>query len=100
MEDFALINASQMHRVFNELSTVEFKMLLMIVFYLSSNNKELLVHNAEFREFLSSVGFAKTSIRISTILSSMVKKGVLVREGQGVFYVPGNLFLPANTCKV
>ncbi len=99
MEDFALINASQMHRVFNELSTVEFKMLLMIVFYLSSNNKELLIHNAEFREFLSSVGFAKTSIRISTILSSMVKKGVLVREGQGVFSVTGNLFLPANACK-
>lgn len=99
MEDFALINASQMHRVFNELSTVEFKMLLMIVFYLSSNNKELLIHNVEFREFLSSVGFAKTSIRISTILSSMVKKGVLVREGQGVFSVPGNLFLPANACK-
>ena len=99
MEDFALINASQMHRVFNELSTVEFKMLLMIVFYLSSNSKELLIHNAEFREFLSSVGFAKTSIRISTILSSMVKKGVLVREGQGVFSVPGNLFLPANVYK-
>lgn len=99
MEDFALINASQMHRVFNKLSTVEFKMLLMIVFYLSSNNKELLIHNAEFREFLSSVGFAKTSIRISTILSSMVKKGVLVREGQGVFSVPGNLFSSANTCK-
>lgn len=99
MEDFALINASQMHRVFNELSTVEFKMLLMIVFYLSSNNKELLIHNAEFREFLSSVGFTKTSIRISTILSSMVKKGVLIREGQGVFSVPGNLFLPANACK-
>ena len=99
MEDFALINASQMHRVFNKLSTVEFKMLLMIVFYLSSNNLELLIHNAEFREFLSSVGFAKTSIRISTILSSMVKKGVLVREGQGVFSVPGNLFSPANTCK-
>lgn len=99
MEDFALINASQMHRVFNELSTVEFKMLLMIVFYLSSSNKELLIHNAEFREFLSSVGFAKTSIRISTILSSMVKKGVLVREGQGVFSVPGNLFLLANAYK-
>lgn len=99
MEDFALINASQMHRVFNELSTVEFKMLLMVLFYLSSNNKELLIHNAEFREFLSSVGFVKTSIRISTILSSMVKKGVLVREGQGVFSVPGNLFLPASACK-
>ena len=98
MEDFAFINVSQMHKLFNELTTVEFKMLLMIVFYLSSNNKELLIHNAEFREFLTSVGFAKTSIRISTILSSMVKKGVLVREGQGVFSVPGNLFLPAKDC--
>lgn len=98
MEDFAFINVSEMHKLFNELTTVEFKMLLMIVFYLSSNNKELLIHNAEFREFLTSVGFAKTSIRISTILSSMVKKGVLVREGQGVFSVPGNLFLPAKDC--
>lgn len=99
MEDFAFINVSQMHKLFNELTTVEFKMLLMIVFYLSSNNKELLIHNAEFREFLTSVGFAKTTIRISTILSSMVKKGVLVREGQGVFSVPGNLFFPAKDCK-
>lgn len=99
MEDFAFINVSQMHKLFNELTTVEFKMLLMIVFYLSSNNKELLIHNAEFREFLTSVGFAKTSIRISTILSSMVKKGVLVREGQGVFSVPENLFLPVKDCK-
>jgi len=99
MEEFGLINASKLGKLFNDLTTVEFKMLLMILYYLSSNNKEVLVHNADFRDFLASVGFSKTSIRISTILSSMVKKGVLVREGHGVFSVPGNLFLPANACK-
>lgn len=99
MEEFALINTSKMYKLFKKLTTVEFKMLLMILYYLSSTNKKVLVHNAEFRGFLDSVGFSKTSIRISTILSSMVKKGVLVREGQGVFSVPGNLFLPVNDCK-
>lgn len=99
MEEFGLINASKLGKFFNKLTTVEFKMLLMVLFYLSSNNRELLLHNSEFRGFLDSVGFSKTPIRISTILSSMVKKGVLVREGQGVFSVPENLFLPANACK-
>ena len=99
MEDYALLNASQMHRFFNVLTTVEFKMLLMVLFYLSSNNKEVLVNNAAFREFLASVGFSKTPERICTILSALVRKDVLVREGQGVYSVPGNLFLPANACK-
>jgi hypothetical protein len=99
MKEFALINTSKLPELWRKLSTVEFRMILMILYYLSSNNKELLIHNAEFREFLASMDFSKTSIRISTILSSMVKKGVLVREGQGVFSVPGNLFLPADYCK-
>jgi hypothetical protein len=99
MNEFALINASKMPELMMKLSTVECKMLLIILCYLSTTNKELLIHNAEFREFLVSMSFSKTSIRVSTILSSMVKKGVLVREGQGVFSVPGNLFLFANDCK-
>lgn len=99
MENFAMINASKMSELIMKLSTVEGKVMLMILFYLSSNNKELLVHNASFREFLASMGFSKTPERICTILSSMVKKGVLVREGQGVYSVPGNLFLPASSCK-
>lgn len=99
MEEFGLINASKLGKLFNKLTTVEFKMLLMVLYYLSSNNRKVLVHNAEFRGFLDSVGFSKTAIRISTILSSMVKKEVLIREGQGVFSVPGNLFLPAKAYK-
>ena len=99
MNDFALLNAPQMRRFFNALTTVEFKMLLMVLFYLSSNNKEVLVNNAAFREFLASAGFSKTPERICTILSALVRKGVLVREGQGVYSVPGNLFLPSNACK-
>lgn len=99
MNEFALINTSKMKNLFNELSTVEFKMLLMILFYLSSNNKELLIHNADFREFLSSVNFSKTPERISTILSSMTKKGVLVKEAMGVYSVPEGIYLPSNVCE-
>lgn len=99
MEEFALINASRMPEFFNKLSTVEYKMLLMILYYLSSNNKEMLINNNSFRDFLASVDFSKTPERICTILSSMAKKEVLIREGQGVYSVPGNLFLPASSCK-
>lgn len=99
MEKFALINILKITELLKKLSTVEFRMMLLILYYLSSSNKEVLIHNAEFREFLSSMNFSKTSIRISTILSSLVKKEVLVREGQGVFSVPGNIFLPANSCQ-
>lgn len=99
MNEFALINASKMKNLFNELSTVEFKMLLMILFYLSSNNKELLIHNADFRDFLSSVNFSKTPERISTILSSMTKKGILVKEAMGVYSVPEGICLPSNVCE-
>lgn len=98
MNEFALINISKMKNLFNELSTVEFKMLLMILFYLSSNNKELLIHNADFRDFLSSVNFSKTPERISTILSSMTKKGVLVKEAMGVYSVPEGICFPSNVC--
>lgn len=99
MNEFALINASKMKNIFNVLSTVELKMLLMVLYYLSSNNKELLVHNADFRDFLASVNFSKTPERISTILASMVKKGVLVRESIGVYSVSEDMYLPFNVCK-
>lgn len=99
MENFALINASKMHKFFNVLSTVELKMLLMVLYYLSSNNKDVLVNNAAFRSFLVSVGFSKTSERICTILSSLVRKNILVKEGQGVYSIPEKLFLPANSCR-
>lgn len=99
MKDFALMNVSRMHKYFSVLTTVEVKMLLMILFYLSSNSKELLVNNAAFREFLAAMDFSKTPERICTILSAMVKKEVLVREGQGVYSVPRNLFLPIKDCK-
>lgn len=99
MKDYALINASKMHELTMRLSTVECKVMLGVLFYLSSNDKELYINNAETREFLSSLGIGKTPERICAILSSMVKKGVLKREAQGVFSVPGNLILPASCCE-
>lgn len=99
MNEFALINTSKMKSLFKELSTVEFKMLSMILFYLSSNNKKLFIHNADFRNFLSSVNFSKTPERISTILSSLTKKGILIKEAMGVYSVPEGMCLPSNVCE-
>lgn len=98
MEKFALIKVERLSELL-KLSTAELKMFFVILNYLNSKDKKVLVHNAEFREFMASMGFSKTPERISTILSSMVKKGVLIREGQGVYSVPGNIFLPDNDCK-
>lgn len=99
MNEFALINTSKMKSLFKELSTVEFKMLSMILFYLSSNNKKLFIHNANFRDFLSSVNFSKTPERISTILSSLTKKGILIKEAVGIYSVPEGMCLSSNVCE-
>lgn len=98
MKDFALINAGRLPEYFNTLSNTEFKMLLFILFYLSSNDKTVYFNNVETREFLAEMGFKKTPERITTILGSMVRKKVLKREAQGAYSVIGNLFLPASSC--
>lgn len=98
MEKFALIEIERLSELLN-LSTAELKMFFVILNYLNSKDKKVLVHNAEFRKFLASMKFSKTPERISTILSSMVKKKVLIREGQGVYSVSENIFLPDNDCK-
>lgn len=98
MEKCALIKVERLSELL-KLPTAELKMFFIILNYLSSKGKKVFIHNAEFREYLASMGFSKTSERISTILSSMTKKGVLVREGQGVYFVPRNIFLSDNDCK-
>ena len=67
------------------LSTAELKMFFAVLNYLNTQGKKVLVHNVGFRDFLASIGFSKTPERISTILSSMVKRGVLIKEAQGVY---------------
>lgn len=99
MKEYALINAGRLPEYFNTLSNTEFKMLLFVLFYLSSNDRTMYFNNAETREFLAEMGFKKTPERITTILGSMVKKGVLKREAHGAYSVIGNLFLPASSCE-
>lgn len=82
-----------------KLSTAELKMFFIVLSYLNNQNKKILVNNAEFRNYLLTIGFSKTPERISTILSSMVKKGIIVRESQGVYSIAENLFLLTSNCK-
>lgn len=85
----------KMPELFKNLNTSELKLVLVIAYYMVDKGKDFFINNAEGREFLSSMGLKKTPVRICSLLSSLVKKGALVKEGTGVYSIPeGFLFLP------
>ena len=87
----------KMPGLFKSLNTSELKLMLIIAYYMVSKGKNLFINNADGREFLSSMEFRKTPVRICNLLSSLVKKGALVKEGTGVYSIPeGLLFLPKD----
>ena len=96
MEEFGLINATKLPQLMVKLTSSECKILLFILYYLSSKNKRVYVNNAESREFLSSMGLKRTPVRISGILSSLTQKGILQKEYRGVYSVAEDLYLPAG----
>lgn len=59
MEDIKLSSLPRVAELIRRLTTVECKMLLMILYYLGRNNKKLIIHNVEFREYLASMNFLK-----------------------------------------
>ena len=99
MENFGLINVSEVSKLLPVLTGGELKLLLFILYYLSSNDKQVYINNKQTRELLAEVGFDRAPQRISNLLSSLVSKGVLVREAQAVFSVPKTLYLPSEGIK-
>lgn len=98
MEEFAYINLNKVKNLFNKLSSSEFKLLLMMLYYLSSNSTSVYPNTKETREYLSSMGFDKTEGRISSLLASLKDKGILKRECKGAYTIVDNLFMNANSC--
>lgn len=96
MEEFAYINLNKVKELFKKLSSSEFKLLLMILYYLSSNNTSVYPNTKKTRDYLSSMGFDKTEARISSLLTSLKGKGILRRECKGAYTVVGNLFTPID----
>lgn len=92
MEKVVTMKAIKMSQFLQGLNVSEIKLVLVIAYYLSSKGKTLFVNNAENREFLALYGFKRTPVRVSTVLSSLTRKKMLVKEAQGVYSLPKKLF--------
>lgn len=93
MHDYCYLNTSKMVELSEKLEGSEIKMLFAIIYCLNDSDSDWFVNNIENRRKLAQAGFDKTPVRISTIIGSMVKKGVLKREANGVYSVPEDLFI-------
>lgn len=93
MQDYCYLNTTKMVELSEKLEGSEIKMLFAIIYCLNDSDGDWFINNAESRAKIAQVGFSKTPERISTILGSMVKKGVLKRETNGVYSVPEELFI-------
>lgn len=100
MKNYFYLNPSKMVEIAKDLSGSEIKMLYGIIYCLSVNGSEWFVNNTENRDRIAEVGFDKTRERLGNILSSLVKKGVLKRETQGVYTLPEGLFIDADKVEV
>ena len=93
MQDYRSLNTSKMVELSSVLEGSEIKMLFAIIYCLNESNSDWFVNNAANRAKVAQVGFDKSPERFSAILGSMVGKGVLTREANGVFSVPEDLFI-------
>ena len=92
MRNFGFINVEKLSKLVMGLPSSECKVFILILHYLSANNKTVFVNNAESREFLASLGYDKTTVRISSVLSSLSQNNVMKRESVGVYSVSEDLF--------
>lgn len=63
------------------------------MYCLSYTGDKWFVNNAENRAIIAQIGFDKTPERISALLGSMVKKGVIKRVINGMYSLPEDLFI-------
>ena len=91
MESVVSFNLASMPGLFNSLNVSEMKLVFVLAHYSCSRNKSVFVNSAENREWLASFGFKRTPERISTLLSSLARKGMLVKEGTGVYSLNKNI---------
>lgn len=93
MKDYFYLNPSKMVELSKQLVGSEIKLLLGMMYCTSGSDNKWFVNNAENRAKIAQLGFDKTPERISILLGSMVKKGVLKREINGVYSFPEDLFI-------
>ena len=93
MNDFIYLSLSMMAKCMKVLDGGELKMLYGILYCLCCSDKEVFINNDANRQFIREFGFDKSSIRMSNLLYSLTKKGILIKEGHGVYSVVDGLYL-------
>ena len=93
MKDWFYLNPSKMMELSKGLEGAEIKMLYAIMYCLASTGNQLFINNPANRKLMEESGFYKTPERISGLLGSLTKKGVLTREINGVYRLPEGLII-------
>lgn len=92
-QDYCYLNIDKMVELSNKLEGSEIKMVFAIIHCLNNSESNLFINNAETRSRIAELGFSKTPERFSAILGSLVKKGVIMRELNGVYSIPEDLYI-------
>lgn len=93
MKDYCYLNTSKMVELSRVLEGSEIKMLFAIIYCLNESNSKWFVNNKISRSMIASIGFDKTPERIGILLGSLVKKGVIKREVNGIYSISEDLFI-------
>lgn len=91
MSNKVLLDVNALSELLIVLNVNELKLLLTLIQFLAIKNTRVFINNAENREYLAAADFKRTPTRISYLLSSLSNKGVIKREGFGVFSLPETL---------
>lgn len=91
--DYCYLNTDKMLELSKNLDGSEIKMMLAIIYVLNNTDGYWFVNNADTREMLAGIGFAKSPERFSAILGSLVKKGIIERKSNSVYNIPRELYI-------
>ena len=92
-QDYCYLNINKMVELSNKLEGSEIKMVFAIIHCLNNSESDMFINNAETRNRVAELGFSKTPERLSAILGSLTKKGVLKRELNGVYSILEDLYI-------
>ena len=92
-QDYCYLNIEKMVELSSKLEGSEIKMVFAIIHCLNNSESDLFINNVETRNRIAELGFSKTPERFSAILGSLVKKGVIRREINGVYSISEDLFI-------
>lgn len=87
MKDYFYLNVPKMLDLSRKLDGSELKVLLLMIYYMSITGSSVFINCEESRSVFAQQGYDKTSERISSVLSSLVKKDIVKRKTRGVFVI-------------